>query len=392
MSNEGIDFKGMNKGVPNEKIKFLKHTIKKNGSMRIFFCSLTLLFIFLVGLILPKSVNADSEGNPINYFYVNVINNALSIIKCSSKEAQPTSSKNSMKLAALSFLGVDIMNPLSIITKEISYLDKNEVSTDVNVDNGSNQVEKIKAFILDPFNLDDKQVSKSEDKVDSPNVIANLYNPTLKQTLNKAKPRVLIYHSHTSEAYQTSDKDTSKTNSSLDQTRNVCAVGNVITEELEKNYGISVIHDKTVHDKGDYNNAYKKSGVTLDKYLNVYGNFDLIIDLHRDSVVDKNAVTTKMNGENVAQFMFVVAQQNPKYVQQKKLINSMIGISNKLYPNLLRGLEITVVNHGIGFYNQNRSNNAVLIEMGTYTNTISEVKNTGRYLTRIIAEQLNGKK
>ena len=147
-----------------------------------------------------------------------------------------------------------------------------------------------------------------------------------------------------------------------------------------------------MNDKPYYPKAYKKSGVTLDKYLKVYENFDLIIDLHRDSVNDKNAVTTKINGENVAQFMFVVAQQNPKYAQQKKLINSMIGISNKLYPDLLRGLEITVVNRGIGFYNQNRSDNAVLIELGTYTNTISEAKNTGKYLSRIIAEQLNGKK
>ena len=222
-------------------------------------------------------------------------------------------------------------------------------------------------------------------------MVANLYNPALKKTLNNAKPEVLIYHSHTSEAYRTSDKDTSKTNSSLDQTRNVCAVGDVIAEELEKNYGIAVIHDKTVHDKGDYNNAYKKSGVTLDKYLKEYGDFKLIIDLHRDSV-DKNAVTTKINGENVAKFMFVVTEKNPRYAKQKKLIDSMIGISNKLYPDLLRAKSIYAYDCGIGFYNQNKSDNAVLFEVGSYTNTIEEVKNTGKYLSRIIAEQINGKK
>ena len=132
----------------------------------------------------------------------------------------------------------------------------------------------------------------------------------MKKTLNNAKPEVLIYHSHTSEAYRTSDKDTSKTSSSSDQTKNVCAVGDVIAEELEKNYGIAVIHDKTVHDKGDYNGAYKKSGVTLDKYLKEYGNFKLIIDLHRDSV-DKNAVTTKINGENVAQIYVCSNTEKP---------------------------------------------------------------------------------
>jgi stage II sporulation protein P len=147
-----------------------------------------------------------------------------------------------------------------------------------------------------------------------------------------------------------------------------------------------------VHNVGDYNAAYKKSGVTLEKYLKAYGDFDLVIDLHRDGVADKRRLTTKINGESVAKIMFVVAQGNPRYPKQKKLVNSMIGISNKLYPNLLNDLEITVVNRGIAFYNQNRSDGAVLIEVGTYTNNISEVKNTGKYLSRIFAEQLNIKK
>ena len=29
-------------------------------------------------------------------------------------------------------------------------------------------------------------------------------------------------------------------------------------------------------------------------------------------------VTTKLNGEDVARFMFVVTQKNPKYAKQKK--------------------------------------------------------------------------
>ncbi|MBU3146064.1 stage II sporulation protein P [Clostridium sp. CF012] len=380
MSNEGVGFKVMNKHMP-------KHTINKDSNTRLFLSIFTLLIIFLLGVILPKRAKADSEGKYLNYFYVSVINNVLSVIKASNTEQEHTTSKNSMKVATLSFLGIDILNPISIITKEIAYLDRNEVSTDV--DNES-KIDKVKEFILNPFNLDDKQVSRSIVEVPNGNVIANLYNPKLKQTLDKANPRVLIYHTHTCEAYRTSDMETIETTNSLDTTRSVVAVGDVISEELEREYGIAVIHDKTVHDKGDYNNAYKKSGVTLDKYLKEYEKFDLIIDLHRDSVYDKNTVTTKINGENVAQLMFVVAQKNTKYALQKKLINSMIEISNKLYPTLLNEREITVVDRGKDFYNQHKSNNAMLIEVGTYTNDIGEVKNTGKYLSRIIAEQLNG--
>ena len=90
--------------------------------------------------------------------------------------------------------------------------------------------------------------------------------------------------------------------------------------------------------------------------------------------------------------MFVVTDKNPRYAKQKKLIDSMIGISNRLYPGLIRDNPIWVYHWGMGFYNQNRSDNALLIEVGTYTNSIQEVKNTGKYLSTIIAEQLNGKK
>ncbi|MCJ7690462.1 MAG: stage II sporulation protein P [Clostridiaceae bacterium] len=357
--------------------------IKGDGMVRIFLGVFTFIIIFFISLIIPKSVRADNDGGYKNYFYVNVIINVLSVI-------QPSESEINMKTAALSFLGIDVLNPITIITKEVAYLDINKVSSEVN--NESNEEENLITFILNPFKLDDKQVTRSNAKSNGINVIADLYNPSLKQTLNKAKPRVLIYHTHATESYLASEKDTTKSAFNMDSTKNVCAVGNVIKEELEKNYGIAVIHDETLHNVGDYNGAYKKSGITVDKYLKAYGDFDLVIDLHRDGIANKNLVTTKINGANVGRIMFVMAKGNPRYAKQKKLVDSMIGISNKIYPNLLKDIEIGTVNRGIAFYNQNKSDNAMLIEVGTYTNTITEVKNTGMYLSRIFAEQLNGKK
>ena len=367
-----------------------KQTIKTHNNRVMFLSIFTLLIIFLLGLILPKSINASNDEKYQNYFYVNVINNVLPVIKSSNKEAENTNSENGTSLTALSLLGIDIVNPISIIVKEIAYLNINKVIPAAN--STSSKDENLNSFVITPFNLGDNQVSKSETDVKSSDVVANLDNPDLKKALDNAKPEVLIYHSHTTEAYLASEKDTTKTTFNSDETRNVCAVGDAMKKELEEKYGIAVIHDKTLHNVGDYNASYKKSGITLDRYLKEYGDFKLIIDLHRDSVLNKNSVTTKINGENVAQIMFVVADQNPKYSKQEKLINSMIEKSNKLYPTLFRKLNVTVRHWGVGFYNQDRSDNAVLIEVGTYTNTVDEVKNTGKYLSRIIAEQLNGKK
>ncbi|MBU3114512.1 stage II sporulation protein P [Clostridium lacusfryxellense] len=361
--------------------------IKKNSCWKLYLSVSTFIIIFLLSVILPKSVSADNNKKSQNYFYVNVITNVLAVIKSSNNKEERTNSKKDITIPVLSFLGIDLLNPISIIKKEIAYLDNNE-----GIDNESNGVEKRKTIVLNPFILDDKQVSKSEDKVKDTNAIANLYNPKLKQTLNSSKPRVLIYHSHTTEAYLTSDKDKSKNTFNMDLTQGVCEVGDVIVKDLKK-YGIVAINDDTIHNVGDYNASYKKSRITLTKYLKEYGDFDIIIDLHRDGVLgDRKNETTKINGVDVAKVMFVMTKLNPRYAAQKKLVTSMIGISNELYPGLMDTRQVYLYNRGMSYYSQDISDNAMLVEVGNNNSTITEAKNTGLFLSRVIAEQLNGKK
>jgi len=362
--------------------------VEKYSNGKRFFSGLVFIIIFLIGLILPKSAKADNGQIHLNSFYVNVINNVLSVAKTSNNKEEYPNNKNDLEIAALSILGIKTFSPISIITKEIAYLNKNE-----DADNESNGVEKRETLVLNPFNFDVNQVSKSEGKGDTSNSIEGIYNPELKQTLNKANLRVLIYHSHTTESYLASDKDKSKNAFNMDLTQGVCEVGDVIAKDLEKNYGITAINDKTLHNVGDYNASYKKSRITLNKYLKEYGDFDMIIDLHRDGVegVRKNE-KTKVNGVDVAKVMFVMVDTNPRYATQKKLVTSMIGISNKLYPGLIDNRQVYLYHHVYNFYSQDRSDNAMLIEVGSNISTITEAKNTGLFLSRIIAEQLNGKK
>jgi len=352
--------------------------VKKNSNGRKIIS--VFLIIFLLGLILPKSAKADNTGtSPQNNFYITTIRNTLAAI---NPKGNGNKDAGTTKHQILSFLGVDISNPISIITKQIAYLNNT-----ASVDNESNG-EKRETLVLNPFNLDDNQVSKS-----GGTSIADINNPKLKQILNKAKPRVLIYHSHTTESYLASDNDKSTNTFNMDLTKGVCEVGDVIAKDLEKNYGIAAINDDTIHNVGDYPSSYKKSRITLNKYLKEYGDFDIIIDLHRDGVpLNHKNEKTKINGVDVGKVMFVMVDTNPKYAAQKKLVSSMIGISNKLYPGLMDYRQVYLYHNVYNFFSQDRSNNAMLIEVGNNNTTIAEAKNTGMYLSRIIAEQLNGKK
>ena len=75
---------------------------------------------------------------------------------------------------------------------------------------------------------------------------------------------MLIYHTHTGESYLDEDVDYfyesyySRTNNN---DFNVVAVGDAITEVLEKN-GIKTLHDTTVHDS-TYNGSYDRSAQTV---------------------------------------------------------------------------------------------------------------------------------
>lgn len=334
---------------------------KKNIYIGIF-CFFTII-IFIA--ILCRNVKAQniSESSKHNMFFVQVVNYAMPIVKVNSFDPEDLAECDfSRKDIFFSLIGIDMNKPSSILSKEIV-----NASTFEYINN-------TKDIDLDSFKLDDKQVMLETDE-----------DKTLpkKKTLNPAKPEVFIYHTHTTESYGQAGPD------SLDESKNVCAVGDALQEELEKNYGIAVVHDKTVHNAYSYNKSYSRSGETVDKFLKQYGDFKLIIDMHRDSAENKKPVTTQINGKNVARVMFVMARKNPHFKENISVANSLIAISNKLYPGFCRG--VMYYDYGTGYFNQNKSNNAVLIEVGANINTIDEAKSSSKYLARVIGEYINGK-
>lgn len=345
---------------------------------------IVLIFIVLISIAIPSIVKAAEESNRRNMFYIQLINYTMPLIKTTSfDEDDMAENQFSIKEVVLSYLGIDIHSPVSILQKEISYLNTEEKAM---------PSKGLVDFALNPFKLNDNQIStgatpannekSNEGNLNMPDNQVTMYDPKLKQNLNVAKPDVFIYHTHTSESYSPGPSDNE------DQTKNVCSVGDALADELEKNYGISVAHDKTVHDVV-YNNSYARSSETVDKYMKKYGDFKVVIDLHRDSIENKKTETIKLNGVNTAKFMFVMSKGNPHSSKNWAVANKMVDISNKLFPGLCKG--IYPYNNGIRYFNQGKSNNAVLIEVGSDVNTTEEAKNTSKYIARIIAEYINSK-
>jgi stage II sporulation protein P len=346
-----------------------------------------MLFIILTVSNFKLYMKNYSENN---LFYVHIINYTLPVVKSSTfDEESLDESEGTLRAQILKIIGLNVYNPFDLMGKEVGFF--KALNYEDSLENPPKVAVNINPFKINPFEINESAISRSNKNTDTENETsnsqsevstpANLINTDLIKTLNKAKPEVFIYHTHTTETfapYGTRSQDPDK---------NICAVGDVISSELEKNYGIGTIHDKTIHDT-NFPKAYTTSRGTLTKYINKYDSFKLIIDLHRDAG-PKSITTVKLNNQSLAKIMFVVSQRSPYYTQNKKTVDKLMNIANDIFPGFTRD---KIFYKPRGYYNQNLKPNTVLIEVGTQNNTFEEAKNSGIYIARIIAEYLNGKK
>jgi stage II sporulation protein P len=93
-----------------------------------------------------------------------------------------------------------------------------------------------------------------------------------------------------------------------------------------------------------------------------------------------------MNGENVSKIMFVLTRKNPHFSKNSQVVSKLMNISNELFPGYTRST--FYYDFGNVYFNQDLSNNSILIEVGAHTNTHEESRNSAKYMGRIIAEYL----
>lgn len=207
------------------------------------------------------------------------------------------------------------------------------------------------------------------------------------------KPQVLIYHTHTGEAYLDADVDYfyesfySRTNNN---SFNVVAVGDAIADVLEKN-GVKTVHDTTVHDS-TYNGSYDRSAQTVRDDMEKNPEIKVVLDIHRDALgsEEKKVKTVfEHNGKKGAQIMILSGcdPDNERGFQNwKNNLSFALKIQNtaeKLYPGMTRPMDF-----GYFAYNEYICDGSLLIEIGTDANSIDEAEYTGRLLGDVLSRVL----
>lgn len=203
---------------------------------------------------------------------------------------------------------------------------------------------------------------------------------------------VLIYHTHTQEAYRIADGDEYKatgTQRTSDNNKNVVYLGEMLKEELES-YGFNVIHNTTDHEPPKLSTAYSRSLETMKKELEANPGIDIFIDLHRDAAGEAlNDDVVMIDGKRCARMMFVVGtgekyDTKPDY-DSNYLLASLI---TKQLENTCEGMT-RPVRVKTGRYNQHLSPMSLLIELGHNANTFSDAKNSIKYLAQAIAATID---
>jgi stage II sporulation protein P len=179
-------------------------------------------------------------------------------------------------------------------------------------------------------------------------------------------------------------------NSAIHSEANVTIVSELLGKEL-KSQGIGAQIESTdiqqsVKQKGwNYAKSYTASRPIVESAMASDKNIKYLIDIHRDSQ-RKGVTTIKINEKSYAKIAFIIGGDNPTAEKNEQLAKEIHALLDKKYPGLSRGIFEQKGKGVNGVYNQDLSNNAMLIEFGGVDNNLDELKNTVAAVSDVFSE------
>ncbi len=201
-------------------------------------------------------------------------------------------------------------------------------------------------------------------------------------------PKILLYHTHSQEAFVDSVPGDANTT--------IVGVGRYLSKLLNEKYGIETLHHEGIYDmedgKVDRSYAYERAIPEITKILEENPSIEMVIDLHRDGVREDTHLVTEVNGKPTAKIMFfnglsrtrsngkVTILENP-YIQDNLALSLQMKVAaEELYPGFTRNIYLK------GYrYNMHFKPKTLLVEGGAQTNTVEEMMNA----MEVLAEVLN---
>ena len=203
-------------------------------------------------------------------------------------------------------------------------------------------------------------------------------------------PQILIYHTHSQEAFRDSIPG--------DPGTSIVGVGEELAQILRERYGYNVLHHEGEYDKPSRNEAYSRALPEIERILADNPSIEVVIDLHRDEMPESTRLVTEVDGRSTAKFMFFNGLSRTKRTgnldylynpyQEENLAFSfqMEKTAQEYYPGLTRKIYLK------GYrYNMHLKPKTLLIELGAQNNTVEEAWNACGPLAHLLYIVLSGK-
>lgn len=273
--------------------------------------------------------------------------------------------------------------------------DENEVLEDGTVKSNKEKIEKTQtakisekklknyAYLRSHFYTVDQTTKTDAKELDA----GKLLKKNMKIRKDGSKPKILIYHTHSQEAFKDSKAGDKKTS--------IVGMGDILTKELNDTYRIPTMHHEGVYDliggKMDRSRAYQLAEVKVRKILKKYPSIEVVIDLHRDGVGNNTHLVTSIDGKKTGQIMFfnglsrtkkngdIVYLKNP-YIQDNLAFSMQMQLAaTKKYPGFARRIYLKSYR-----YNMHLMPKYLLIEAGAQTNTVKEMQRSMKVLADLL--------
>lgn len=273
--------------------------------------------------------------------------------------------------------------------------DENEVLEDGTVKNNKEKTEKTQtakisekklknyAYLRSHFYTVDQTTKTDAKELDA----GKLLKKNMKIRKDGSKPKILIYHTHSQEAFKDSKAGDKKTS--------IVGMGDILTKELNDTYRIPTTHHEGVYDliggKMDRSRAYQLAEVKVRKILKKYPSIEVVIDLHRDGVGNNTHLVTSIDGKKTGQIMFfnglsrtkkngdIAYLKNP-YIQDNLAFSMQMQLAAaKKYPGFTRRIYLKSYR-----YNMHLMPKYLLIEAGAQTNTVKEMQRSMKVLADLL--------
>ncbi len=204
------------------------------------------------------------------------------------------------------------------------------------------------------------------------------------------KKVVFIYQSHTRESFLPHLPKGTIPDNAYHPKVNVSLVGERMGRELEAR-GIGAQVDKTditeiLQKKGwKHPKSYDASRPVIKEAMKQNEDLKFFFDIHRD-YLGKDHTTATINGKEYARTFFVIGGEHPRYEQNKKLAMELHHAMEKAYPGLSRGVTTKSGPGTNGKFNQDLSDNSIIIEMGGVGNNLDELYRTAAAVAEVFSE------